>query len=65
MEIDHIATILEIVCPHCGYAYDDTDFRDDGKMEGDEVCEACEGAFSYVSDITVYWTTEKSKGAEG
>jgi len=58
-EIDHTSISWKIVCPHCGHKHDDTDFRCDGVMEGNQICHSCDREFSFTSDFTVYWTTEK------
>lgn len=56
--IDHNGT-ENIVCPHCGYERDSTNYRCDGYMEGTEVCARCENEFTYKANINVTWNTRK------
>ena len=57
-EIDHRYT-KNIVCPYCGDETDDTDYRIDNYMEGEEICEKCDKKFDFEADIDITWVTEK------
>lgn len=59
-KIIHEYTVGEIVCPHCGYSYNDTDFRIDDHMEGIEICEGCWKEFNFEAFIEISWTTSKT-----
>ena len=66
MSIEHEYT-RDIVCPYCGDKIDDTDFRIDNYMEGDEICDVCEKEFHFEADIEITWITSKidNKGHGG
>lgn len=54
-EIDHDFTD-EIVCPHCGYEYQDSyEWHD----YGEEDCIECEKSFSIERITTIQYTTRK------
>ena len=48
-----------IVCPHCGYEHDDSDFLVDDCTQGETWCNECSFEFSYTSQLTIKWTTSK------
>jgi hypothetical protein len=55
-EIDHTLT-PNIVCPHCGYTYNDSwELNDDF---GEEECPECYGLFEYTRDVTIDYSTQK------
>jgi len=51
----------EIVCPHCGYQFNDSwELADDGEQE--VTCEKCEEDFLLYTNIEItYSTTKKNK----
>lgn len=57
--IDHTNQTGAIVCPYCGKKNEDTNYRIDGYMEGQEICDKCGEKYKFSSDIVIYWTTEK------
>ena len=62
-EIDHECTD-NIVCPYCGHEDGDSWEVDFGPwLEGEELCDcgACEKVFRARRDVTVYYSTEKTK----
>lgn len=59
-DIDHRNT-EEIVCPYCGFAYQDSwEIVQDGKMN----CEECGEKFNYFIECSVSYFTEKIKPIE-
>jgi DNA-directed RNA polymerase subunit RPC12/RpoP len=57
--IDHWYVKDEVVCPHCGHAYEDTDFCADQCYDGHMLCDECEQEFEYEAEFEIYWTTKK------
>ena len=55
IEIDHEHTD-EIVCPHCGYVYNDSCELGES---GTEKCYECDKEFSYEQSISVSYSTNK------
>ena len=54
-KIDHEFTD-EIVCPHCGYKFEESWEWED---EGEATCYGCEQDFTFERHTTVEYTTEK------
>ena len=57
-EIDTFCTDL-IVCPHCGYEFEDSWEMCPDSQPAEYDCEHCEGAFRVTADISVNYTTKK------
>ncbi len=62
-EIDHSYT-REVVCPYCGYEFSDSWEFDSRNNCGVEDCGECGKEFSWVRDVEVTYTTEKSAKEE-
>lgn len=55
-EIEHSCTD-EVVCPWCGYKYQDSFELDDS---GTEICPECWGDFKYDRIVTVDYSTKRN-----